>query len=553
MTGRRALIETLRAEGMKYIFGNPGTSESPIMDALEGYPDIRYLLATQEGVAMGMADAYARASGAPSFVNLHIETGLANGISLLHNANAGGTPLVLTAGNKDTRELAHGRSDLSEMARQFTKWSVEVTDPEAVPIVLQRAFNEAKTPPTGPVFVSFAANALDGEADVDIVPSARGYHRGAPDDRAVEEAVRLLTEAENPVMLVGDRVSQSGATAAAVRVAELLGARVYAPSYSEMNFPTSHPQFVDKVRLGYRGTADLLSEADVVLAVGALASGYYMLSEPTLRYLGPQTRLVHVDQDASGVGSTQRTDVGIVADPRTALQAITHALESSMSGSAREAAKSRAVAAAEAKEAARSDWERHLRARWDAEPMSAERMMTEIATALPPGTIVVDDAVTSSAALYSSISFDEPGSVYGGRGGALGWGMGGAMGVKLAHPDRPVVAVVGDGSAMMTVQGLWTAAVENIPVVYVICNNGAYRVLKVNMDYYKSHVLEDDARPSEYIGMDFPIPFNMAGMAEAIGVYARRITDPSNVGPALEEALALNRPALLDVVIDGTV
>ncbi len=553
MTGRRALIETLRAEGMKYIFGNPGTSESPIMDALEGYPDIRYLLATQEGVAMGMADAYARASGAPSFVNLHIETGLANGISLLHNANTGGTPLVLTAGNKDTRELAHGRSDLSEMARQFTKWSVEVTDPEAVPIVLQRAFNEAKTPPTGPAFVSFAANALDGEADVDIVPSARGYHRGAPDDRAVEEAVCLLTEAENPVMLVGDRVSQSGATAAAVRVAELLGARVYAPSYSEMNFPTSHPQFVDKVRLGYRGTADLLSEADVVLAVGALASGYYMLSEPTLRYLGPQTRLVHVDQDASGVGSTQRTDVGIVADPRTALQAITHALESSMSGSAREAAKSRAVAAAEAKEAARSDWERHLRARWDAEPMSAERMMTEIATALPPGTIVVDDAVTSSAALYSSISFDEPGSVYGGRGGALGWGMGGAMGVKLAHPDRPVVAVVGDGSAMMTVQGLWTAAVENIPVVYVICNNGAYRVLKVNMDYYKSHVLEDDARPSEYIGMDFPIPFNMAGMAEAIGVYARRITDPSNVGPALEEALALNRPALLDVVIDGTV
>ena len=553
MTGRRALIETLRAEGMKYIFGNPGTSESPIMDALEGYPDIRYLLATQEGVAMGMADAYARASGAPSFVNLHIETGLANGISLLHNANTGGTPLVLTAGNKDTRELAHGRSDLSEMARQFTKWSVEVTDPEAVPIVLQRAFNEAKTPPTGPAFVSFAANALDGEADVDIVPSARGYHRGAPDDRAVEEAVCLLTEAENPVMLVGDRVSQSGATAAAVRVAELIGARVYAPSYSEMNFPTSHPQFVDKVRLGYRGTADLLSEADVVLAVGALASGYYMLSEPTLRYLGPQTRLVHVDQDASGVGSTQRTDVGIVADPRTALQAITHALESSMSGSAREAAKSRAVAAAEAKEAARSDWERHLRARWDAEPMSAERMMTEIATALPPGTIVVDDAVTSSAALYSSISFDEPGSVYGGRGGALGWGMGGAMGVKLAHPDRPVVAVVGDGSAMMTVQGLWTAAVENIPVVYVICNNGAYRVLKVNMDYYKSHVLEDDARPSEYIGMDFPIPFNMAGMAEAIGVYARRITDPSNVGPALEEALALNRPALLDVVIDGTV
>ena len=553
MTGKRALMEALRAEGVEYIFGNPGTSESPIMDALEGYPEIRYMLTTQEGVAMGMADAYARATGKPSFVNLHIETGLGNGISLLHNANAGGTPLVLTAGNKDMRELAHGRTDLADMTRQFTKWSVEVTHPEAVPVVLQRAFNEAKTPPTGPTFVAFSADALDGEADVDIVPSPQGYSHGAPDRRAIEDAVRLLAEASNPVMLVGDRVAQSGASSEAVRVAELLGARVYASSYSEMNFPTSHPQFMDRVRLGYSDTVDLLSEADVVLAVGTLASGYYMLSGPNIRYLGPNTRLVHIDQDASGVGSTQRTDVAMVADPKAALEDLAYALESSMSGSAREAAKSRAVAAAEAKEAKRSAWERRLKERWDTEPMSAERMMSELASSLPPDTIIVDDAVTSALALQNSVSFDEPGSVYGGRGGALGWGMGGAMGVKLANPNRPVVAVVGDGSAMMTVQGLWTAATENIPVVYVICNNGAYRVLKVNMDYYKNQVLKGDLPRSEYTGMDFPIPMNMAGVAEAIGVHGRKVTDPSEIRPAMKEALDLGKPALLDVAIDGTV
>ncbi|MCH8206170.1 MAG: thiamine pyrophosphate-binding protein [Chloroflexi bacterium] len=553
MTGKRALMETLKAEGVQYIFGNPGTSESPIMDALEGFPDIRYVLATQEGVAMGMADAYARATGKPSFVNLHIETGLANGISLLHNANEGGTPLVLSAGNKDMRELAHGRTDLAGMVRQFTKWSVEVTHPEAVPVVLQRAFNEAKTPPTGPTFVAFSADALDGEADVEIVPSALSYPHTPPDRRAIEDAAGLLAEATNPVMLVSDRVAQSGAADEAVNVAELLGAKVYASAYSEMNFPTSHSQFMGRVRLGYPETVDLLSQADVLLVVGKLASGYYMFSEPNLRYLGPKTRLVHIDQDARGVGSTQRTEVAMVADPKAALVELAYALESSMSGSAREAAKSRAVSAAEDKEAQRSAWQRRLKERWDAKPMSAERMVSELASALPPDTIVVDDAVTTGMALHSAIQFDEPGSVYGGRGGALGWGMGGAMGVKLANPDRPVVAVVGDGSAMMTVQGLWTAATENIPVVYVICNNGVYRVLKVNMDHYKTRVLKEDAPRSRYIGMDFPIPLDMAGMAEAMSVHGRKVTDPTEIGPAVREALALGKPALLDVSIDGTV
>ena len=180
MTGKRALFEMLRAEGVRHIFGNPGTSESAIMETLEDYPDIGYHLALQEGVAMGMADAYARAARTPAFVNLHIDTGLANGISLLNNAHQGGTPLVLTAANKDVRKLAEGRTELAEMVRLFTKWTAEVTHPEQIPGAVRRAFNEAKTPPTGPVFLAFAANALDDEADVEIVPSAEGFSVWAP-------------------------------------------------------------------------------------------------------------------------------------------------------------------------------------------------------------------------------------------------------------------------------------------------------------------------------------------------------------------------------------
>ena len=553
MAGKHALMEMLRAEGIEYIFGNPGTSESPIMDALESYAEIKYILGLQEGVVMGMADAYARATGKPSFVNLHIETGLANGISLLHNAHAGGTPIVLSAGNKDIRELAHGRTDLAKMVQLFTKWSAEATHPEAVPVILQRAFNEAKTPPTGPTFVAFSANALDDEADVDIVPSPTSYFRTAPDRKAVEDSTRILSEASNPIMVVGDRVAQSGSVDEAVAVAELLGAKVYASSYSEMNFPTSHPQFLGTVILGYRDSKELLSSADVVLMVGRMSSRYYMFSNPVLRYLGPDTRLIHVDSDAREVGSTQRTDVGMVADPKVALGELADALDMSMSGSAREAAKSRAVSIAAEKEARKAQWQERVRERWDHVPMSPERMMAEIAQALPNDAIIADDAITTVTALRNTIDFDEPGSIYGQRGGAIGWGMGGAMGVKLAYPERPVVAIVGDGSAMMTVQGLWTAAVENLPVVYIICNNRTYRVLKLNMNIYKTQILNQEPPQSQYIGMDFPMPLNIAGMTEANGVYGQRIEDPTELGPALRQAVDMNKPAVLDVVIDGSI
>ena len=551
MKGKQALMEMLRAEGIEYIFGNPGTSESAIMDALEGYPDLKYILVMQEGVAMGMADAYARATGKPSFVNLHIETGLANAISLLHNANEGGTPMVLSSGNKDVRELAHGRTDLAEMVRPFTKWSAEATHPEQIPYFVRRAFQQANTPPTGPTFVGFSANALDNEADIEIVPRPRGYFRIAPDRDAIKEATRVLSRASNPIMVVGDSVAQSGASAEAVRVAEVLGARVYASIYSEMNFPTDHPQYMGTIRLGYPESRERLSEGDAVLMVGKLISGYYMFSKPTLRYFGPNTKLVHLDNDPEAVGRTQPTDVGLIADPKVALAGLADALEASMSGSAQEA-KGRSVSLAEEKSTRKAAWQRRLKEGWSRRPMSSERMMAEIASVLPSDVLIADDAVTTRDALYGSMEFDEPGSVLAGRGGALGWGMGGAMGMKLANPDRPVVAVVGDGSAMMTVQGLWTAAVEDIPVVYVICNNAAYRVLKVNMDVYKTHVLGEDPPRSKYLGMDFPMALNIADMAEAMGVYGRRVEDPSELGPAVRHALELGKPAVLDVAIDGS-
>ncbi len=550
MTGRRAMLEMLRAEGVEYIFGNPGTSESPIMHELESFPDLRYVLVLQEGVAMGMADAYARATGRPSFVNLHIETGLANGISLLHNAYAGGTPMVLSAGNRDIRELAHGRTDLAEMVRPFTKWTAEVTHPDQAPYIMRRAFNEAKTPPTGPTFVAFSANALDEEGDIEIAASPDGYVRSAPEPKGIERAADVLGAASKPVMIVGDGVGESGAVDDAVRVSEMLGAPVYASSFSCVNFPTGHPHFGGPIRLGYPEARDALSSADAALVLGKFSSGYFMFSEPVLRFIGPDTKLVHVDSDPASVGATQPTDVGIAADPAVTLDRLAEALDATMSGSAKEAARGRCAGLAEARQTADDERERRVRRRWDDSPMRPSRMMAEVASALPPETIVIDDAVTTRDALFDSVDFDAPGSMYGGRGGALGWGVGAAMGAKLANPDRPVVAVLGDGSAMMTVQGFWTAANEGIPVVYVVCNNRAYRILKLNIDRYRSMV--DTEGESRYMGMDFPIALDIAGMARSMGVDARTIEDPADVAPATRAALESGRPAVLDVVIDGS-
>ncbi len=550
MTGKHAVMQMLRAEGVEYIFGNPGTTETPLMDALEDYPEIKYMLTVQEGVAMGMADAYSRALGQPSFVNLHIETGLANGISLLQNAYDGGSPIVLTACNKDIRELAHGRTDLREMARQFTKWSVEVSHPDAIPVAMRKAFYEAKTPPTGPTFISFTANALDDEADIEILPSSRSFSSARPDSTAIELAVDILSTASNPIILVGDSVGESGALGEVIELSEKLGSKVYSTMFSGVNFPTSHPHYMGPIRLGYRGTRDILETADVIVMAGRIASNYYMFSDPPLRYFSGKSKLIHIHCDSSNVGQTEPTDVGIVADPKAAISEIVQGLGINMHKDAVTASAVRSQLTRSEKEAAYlKDTERTKRL-WKNVPMSPERMMAELSKSLPENVIIANDSVTSGGALHHSVQFDKAGSLYGGRGGALGWGMGGTLGIKLANPDSPVVGVIGDGSAMMTIQALWTAAAENIPVVYVICNNGVYRVLKVNMNMYKELVLKGEAPPSKYIGMDFSQPFDMAGIAKSMGVYSRRIEDPNQIAPALEEALNLDSPALLDVIID---
>ncbi|MFP6679912.1 MAG: thiamine pyrophosphate-binding protein [Dehalococcoidia bacterium] len=551
MTGKQALLEMLRAEGVSHIFGNPGTSESPFLDALEDYPDLRYILTLQEGVAVGMADGYARATNKAPFVQLHIDSGLANGISLMIDALNDGTPMVVVSGNYDTRKLAEFRADLPTLVRPVTKWSVEVTQPDQIPSVLRRAFNEANSEPKGPVYVGLAGNALDGIADMNIVPSKPMYTSSSPDPIALERARKILSGSRRALMLLGNRVAKSDAVVEAVRVAEILGLPVYTTRGSEVSFPTNHPQYMGALATRRSDHRKLLDDADALLAVGAeVFADLFYFSDVMM----PSTAtVIHIDQRPGAVGKSEPTDIGIVASPKLALAELADKLELSMTDKARTASRNRAAQIKTVRSENRKRYAQAAKVKWNKTPMSADRAFAEISKVLPSRTIVIDDSSSHRLSFNHYMQSLAPDELVSKKSGSIGWGLGATLGTKLANPDRPVLGILGDGGAMMTIQGLWSAANDNIAAVVVVLNNGAYRVLKTNMDIYKRDVVQEPEPGSNYLFMDFPTPFDLSIVAQGLGVHGERITDSNEVGPALERAFALGKPALIDVVIDGTV
>ena len=552
MTGRKALFESLKLQGVEYIFGNPGTSESPIMHELQFHPEFKYVLVFQEGVAIGMADAYSRATGKPAFVNLHIETGLGNAVSLMHNAKEGGSQIVLSAGNLDVREYDRGRTDLVEMVEQFTKFSGEASHPDQVFGLINRAFHESATPPTGPAFVSFSANSLDDIGNYEFFPPSPLTYENRASTKTITNAISALKNAKNPVFIVGDRISQSLAWKEIVELSNISGAAVYASSYSEMNFPNDHPNYKGEIRLGYPEGKNIMRQHDVVIGIGKLATGYWMFSNPSPSFFEPKTTFIHIDVDSANLGSYLKTDIPILSDPKTALEEITNGLSDSIDGEYKESVSIRSKQYSIDKSKVKDDWNSRVAQKYNINPISAERLMSDAVSVIPANSIIVNDAVTSGNSLMNSFTFNKPGSIYGGRGGALGWGMGGALGVQLANPDKKVIAFCGDGSALMTIQGLLTAAKDNIPITYVVCNNSIYRVLKVNMNFYRENILKLKDDNEQYLGMEFGNRIDIHTIAKGMNVESWRIDDPKDIKPILSEAINSNKPSLLDVTIDGT-
>ena len=547
LAGKHALLQMFQAEGVKYIFGNPGTSETPMMTILPEYPDLEYLLVLQEGVAVGMAEGYGRSTGTVPLVSLHIDNGLANAFSMMIDQLRSGTPMVITAGNKDIRKLGPGRSDLAELARPFSKWSAEITHAGQVPSVVRRAFQEARTSPTGPVFVGMSANAFDDIADVNIAPSTEMAANSSADPAAIDEVVGLLSRAEKPIMIIGDRLA--GANVDAVRLAETAGIPVYGHGSAEVNFPASHPLWQGNLSVRAPQAIEAIRSADLILAIGCTVFDDFFYQPGSV--IGPGTSLVHIDSDPGSIGKSEPTDIGILAAPPAVVSQLADAVSEIFTGTRAEEAALRVREAKAASTARREAFGRSAAAQRNGAPMSPATMARALADALPPNATVFNDGISAGGTIFEALSPSERGSYYAIRGGAIGWGMGATMGVQLGMPDRPVVGVMGDGTAIMTVQALWTAANSNIPAVFVICNNQSYRVLKLNSNVY--HRLQGLPLPGKYVMADFDIPLDFKAQAEAYGVEGVRVETPEDLAAQVRRGCEMDKPLVIDAVIDGAV
>jgi benzoylformate decarboxylase len=551
IAGKQAFLELLKQEGVELLFGNPGTTELPLMDALAGQEAVRYILALHEGVAMAMADGYAQASGKLAVVNVHVSPGLGNAMGMLYDAYKAGSPLLLTAGQHDqsfniTEPILW--SDLPPVAKPYVKWSYEVHRLVDLPRAVHRAAKVALTPPTGPVFLSLPMDILTSEADLDLGEPTRVDPRVRGSQAAVAAAAEILASARRPLIIAGHAVAFSDAHVELAKVAELLGAPVYAERLPyTCNFPSSHPLFQGEIPRSTSDIRALLERHDLVFSVGG---NLFLLSLPSeIDPMPPGLPVIHLDPNPWEIGKNYPAKVGIIGDPKATLPDLAQAIGKHLTPADREAARHRLTEAREAKERGEAEVRSRARQERDRRPIPPLVLVEALAENLPPNAALVDESLSSAFGLRALLKSEDPKSYFGLHGGGIGWGLPGALGVKLALPDRPVVAFIGDGGTMYTNQALWTAAHYHLGVVVVIINNASYRILK-----QRTHALKGiSAQTGRYVGMDLTHPrIDFIGLAQALGVPGERVEMVADIGPALSRALARGGPSLIDVEVDGS-
>lgn len=538
--------------GVRHIFGNPGTTELPFMDALAADKRFGYILGLQEVPVMAIADGYAQASRGLGVVNLHISCGLGNGLGMLYNAYREGTPLLVTAGQSDRRLVLEEPilwGDMVSVARPWAKWSYEVTRVQDLPTALRRAVQTALTPPTGPVFLSIPMDVQAEIAELETTVPPPLCTRTRPSLEALNKAAEVLLSAKNPVILAGSRVTERDAVAELVALAETLGAPVLSESgttHGRLPFPADHPLYAIGLPLWSPEVRARLADYDVVFIAGMDLLRQYVYFEPW-RAIPEHVRLVQLDEDQWQIGKNYPVEVGILGDTKCGLAELTELVRGKQTDASRGAATQRFEKAHAAREQLKATLRSTAEKEQSVRPLTPLTLMTSLARVLPPDVAVVEEAVTSTNTMFERLGvLKNTTGYFGHRGWALGWGLGCAIGVQLAWPDRPVLALLGEGASMYGIQGLWTAARYNIPVTFVICNNAQYQILKVGA----GQIGLPQAKAGNFLGMDLAEPeVDFVGLARSLGVEAERIEDPTQLADRVRDSLAGDRPRLFDVPI----
>ena len=523
-TVRDASFDLFRAHGMTTMFGNPGSTELPM---LADYPsDFRYVLGLQEAVVVGMADGFAQASGKTTVVNLHTAPGVGNAMGAIFNAQANHSPLLITAGQQTRAQITLQANltnrDATRMPHPLVKWSYEPPRAEDVPLALAHGAHLAGLPPRGPVFVSLPMD--DWYAEVDEGDARHAIERkvtarAGADPEDVRALAAALDAASNPVLIAGPDIDASGAWDLGIALAERQRLPVWASPATggnRLGFPEGHPNFRGVLPPAIGPAGQTLEGHDLILVVGSSVFPYYPYIPGPL--LPDGAKLVAITSDPDEAVRAPMGDA-IVADVKLTLGALLEAVPESSRATPEPNQPPQEIP--------------------PTEPLNPSTVCTALGEALPEDGIVVLEAPTSTLALRNQLRLSRPGSYYFAAGGGLGFGLAASVGVQLAQPDRPVVCVLGEGSAQYAISAFWSAVAYDVPVTFLVLRNEEYGILKW---------FAEAEQVTGVPGLDLP-KLDVAAVAEGYGVKAHRASDRDEVSGALAAALASSKPELVEVPV----
>jgi benzoylformate decarboxylase len=511
--GADILLDVLRSEGTRYIFGNPGTTELPLIDALVTDSDIRYVWGLQEATAVSIADGYSQASGNPAFVNLHTAGGLGHGMGAIMNAKIARVPMIVTAGQQDLRHFLADpllAADLVGMAAPIAKWSFEPNSLDDLPLILRRAFHNSMSPPRGPVFLSLPMNIMDESGSPPLLPASR-IERASIGSGVSDLAVELLQfRPGRTVIVAGNDIAESGVDESIARVAQLLGAPVYGSSWPSVNnFASVNPFWRGSLPITAKRISEVLGQYDCMLGLGGktLLAIVYTARDP----IPENITFYHISEDGNDLCHNDAPRIGIVGNVKATLEALAEELERKIPA---DTVEKNVNIAREVKE----DQERALRQQAEVaardpqiRPIVAAR---EIMRSLADGTLLVDEAPCANAFTQPMHRSTAAKQYFHNRGGALGWGMPASVGVSLAHDRAPVLCVVGDGSALYSPQAQY------------------------------------NAQKYGFLAMDICDPLvNFQLLAKSMGVPAQKVTSKAEISGMVEAALASGKPQLIEIPV----
>ncbi len=525
-TVRDAAFDVMRRHGLTRIFGNPGSTEIHFLTDLPA--DVEFVLGLHEGSVVGMATGYAIARDEPAFVNLHTAPGLGNAINAIANARDCRAPLVIVVGQQDRRQVAFepfltGRA-LERLAGEYPVWANLPARAQDVPGAIARAYHEASAA-RGPALVVVPMGDWAQDADPLAAGSpARVVRSRLVASEEVAELADLLDSARAPALVVGPGTDTEAGWAAVVALAERLACPVWQESFARRaGFPQDHPQFAGFLPWRRRLMRETLAPHDVVVTVGTNAFRLYLLEEPE-PMIDPETRVAVISEDPADVHKSP-SELGLVAPVAAACAALAAQVRR------RDRAAGEPMRRPPAPEPP-----------GPGEPLTAGHVLAALAERLPREAVVVEETPSSQPELYQRISIRAPGGFIAGGNGGLGFGLSGAIGLRMGDTERPVVAVLGDGSAIYAIQGLWSAARYGVGVLFVVMGNGRYAVM--------------DAL-AQARGGTGPWPafdtVDVAGMARCLGCPSIRVEQHAELLRALDETLpslaSREEPLLLEVAI----